>query len=313
MDLILNLSIYIASFIFIWLGSGLIVQSLNKFSRRLRFSPFAISFIILGLLTSIPEFAVGIQAVSDNNPEIFIGNLIGGIAVLFLFVIPLLAIFGNGISLKHELDNKTLLVTLFVILSPSMLILDKKVSNFEGMVLIILYSILLLLVEQSHGIFDKENTKLMDAKAYSVGDIIKAIAGIGIVFISSSIIVNKTELFAQVLNISPFYISLILISLGTNLPELSLAVRSVVTGKKDIAMGDYMGSAAANTLLFGLFTVLNNGEVLTIKNYYVTFIFISTALFLFYVFSVSKKFISRTDGMMLLVVYMIFLILEFTN
>lgn len=312
MDLILDLAIYIVSFMFIWLGSGLIVKSLNKFSKRLRFSPFAISFIILGLLTSIPEFAVGIQAVSDNSPEIFIGNLIGGIAVLFLFVIPILAILGNGISLKHELDNKTLLVTLFVILSPSMLILDKKVSNLEGIVLIILYSALLLLVEQRHGIFDRESTKLMDTKAYSLVDIVNLLVGVGIVFISSSIIVNKTELFAQVFKISPFYISLILISLGTNLPELSLAVRSVVTGKKDIAMGDYMGSAAANTLLFGLFTVLNNGEVLTIKNYYVTFIFISAALFLFFVFSVSKKFISRMDGIMLLTVYFIFLILEFT-
>lgn len=315
---LVNLLIYLTSFIFIWLGSGMIVRSVNKFSRKLRFSPFAISFILLGLLTSIPEFAVGMQAVSDNTPEIFIGNLIGGIAVLFLFVIPILAVLGNGINLKHELDNKTLLVTLSVILSPSILILDKRVSNFEGIILVILYFVLLLLVEKSHGIFDKGNAAFMDMKAYSLENIIKLLTGIGIVFVSSSIIVDKTELFAQVFNISPFYLSLVLVSLGTNLPELSLAARSIMVNKsapggKDIAMGDYMGSAAANTLLFGIFTILNNGEVLTITNYYVTFVLIFTALFLFFVFSASKKFISRIDGLMLLVIYLIFLILEFAK
>lgn len=311
--LLIDVLIYISSFIFIWLGSGMIVSSVNKFSKKLRFSPFAISFLLLGLLTSIPEFAVGMQAVSDNNPEIFVGNLIGGIAVLFLFVIPVLAIFGNGVNLKHELDNKTLLVTLCVIIAPSLLVLDKRVSNVEGIVLIMLYCVLILLVEKKHGIFDKNNEALLDLKAYSITNIFKIIMGIAIVFVSSSLIVDKTEVLAAQFKISPFYISLILISLGTNLPELTLAVRSALTGKKDIAMGDYMGSAAANTLLFGVFTILNNGEVLTIANYHVTFVLILTALFLFFVFSASKKYISRIDGIMLIIVYVIFLFLEFAR
>lgn len=306
-----NLTLYLSAFILIWLGSGIVITALNKFSKKLRFSPFAVSFVVLGLLTSIPEFAVGLRSVTDHNPEIFIGNLIGGVAALFLFVIPVLAVFGNGINLKHELDSKSLLATLSVIFAPTILVLDQKVSNLEGIMLIILYFLLLLIVEQKHGIFDKENTELLKMKAYSYIDVVKIILGIGVVFISSSIIVDKTIFFANLFQISPFYISLIIISLGTNLPELSLAVRSVATGKKDIAMGDYMGSAAANTLLFGVFTVLNNGEVLTVENYFVTFLFIATALGLFYVYSQSKKFISRADGIILMITYFTFIVLEF--
>ena len=76
-------------------------------------------------------------------------------------------------------------------------------------------------------------------------------------------------------------------------------------------MGDYMGSAAANTLFFGVFTILSHGEVLTVGNYLTTFMFISTALFLFFVFSATKKYISQLDGLMLLTVYFIFLVMEF--
>jgi cation:H+ antiporter len=306
----INTLLYVASFVLIWYGSGLIVAAASKFSNKLRLSAFAFSFIFLGLLTSIPELSVGLQAVADNDPEIFVGNLLGGIIVLFLLVIPLLAVFGNGISLKHELDKKTLLTTLGVILLPSILVLDRKITNIEGGLLIIAYVALLYFVERKNGIFDKDNKRLLNAKAYSVGDIIKIIAGIVLVFLSSNIIVEKTMYFADVFNISAFYIGLLVIALGTNLPELSLAIRSVVSGNREVAMGDYLGSAAVNTVLFGLFTLLNNGEVITVSNFGITFVFIATALVLFYVFFSTKQFISRINGLALLSIYVLFIVFE---
>lgn len=310
---IINLLLYAVSFLWIWIGSGLIVSSAAKFSKKLRLSAFAFSFVFLGFLTSIPEFSVGLQAVADRNAEIFVGNLLGGVLVLFLFVIPLLAIFGNGISLKHELDHKTLIATLGVILSPSLMMLDQKVTIYEGLVLIALYLVLLYIVQRKNGIFDAKNEDLLNLKAYSYRDIIKILTGIGIVFAASSIIVDKTLFFASVLNIHPFYISLIIVALGTDLPELSLAVRSVVSGKKEIAMGDYIGAAAISTFLFGVFTLLHKGEVLTISNFFVTFIFTVIALTMFYIFFRTKNYISKNQGFLLLIIYIIFVFLEFSQ
>jgi len=311
--LFVNTLLYVLAFFFIWFGAGLIVSSASKFSSKLRLSPFAFSFIFLGILTSTPEFSVGLQAVASNRPEIFVGNLLGGIVVLFLVIIPLLAVFGNGISLKNELDNKTLLITLGIILTPSLFILDKKVTTLEGAMLVFLYLVLLFFVERKNGIFDRSNEQLFNIKAYSYKDILKMLLGIGIVFVSSSLIVDKTTYFAGIFNISAFYISLFVIALGTNLPELSLAVRSVISRKREIAMGDYMGSAAANTLLFGIFTLLHGGEVLTVSNFAVTFLFITAALSLFYLFFHTKNYISRGNGLALLGIYVIFVIVELTR
>ncbi len=104
-----------------------------------------------------------------------------------------------------------------------------------------------------------------------------------------------------------------ILSLGTNLPELSLAVRSVLSGKKDIAFGDYIGSAAANTLLFGIFTILNDGEVLTADNFLITFLFILFAVVSFYFFSRSKNEISIKEGFILISVYLLFIIVELSK
>lgn len=306
-----NAILYIAAFIMIWLGSGLIVSSTSLLSRRLRLSSFAFSFVFLGLLTSIPEFSVGLQAVAEHDAEIFVGNLIGGVAMIFLLIIPLLAIFGGGINLKREMDKYALLLTLATVLVPSLLIIDRRVTNLEGLICILLYFMLLYMIERNHGILDRHNSRMLDAKAYSYIDILKAIAGICIVFFASGMIVDKTIYFAAILNTPAYYISLFVVTLGTNLPELSLAIRSVISGKKDLAMGDYMGSAAANTFLFGLLTVMHDGEVLTVNNFFLSFIFIACALAIFYVVSVTDNFISRKNGLLLLGIYALFVVLEF--
>lgn len=103
-----------------------------------------------------------------------------------------------------------------------------------------------------------------------------------------------------------------MLSLGTNLPELSVGIRSLSSGKKEIAFGDYIGSAAANTAIFGVLTVVNKSDVIIPDHFFQRFIFIAAGLGLFYFFSRSKNNISRGEGLILLLVYILFLLVEFS-
>lgn len=305
--MIITILFYFASFIIIWLGADLIIKSVDKIARKLKLSSFAISFFLLGILTSIPETAISATAVADRNPEIFVGTLLGGTVVIFLFIIPLLAILGKGIRINHDLSNNYIIFTLLVLIAPALLVIDQKVTNPEGFFMVFLYLILFYFIQKKHGIFDQNNTRIMEMKTYSFIDIAKVGLGVALVFVSSQYIVRQTITFSQILHIPAYYISLLLLSIGTNLPELSLAIRSVLTGKKDIAFGDYLGSAAANTLLFGVFTLMNDGEVLTVNNFFVTFLFTLIGLALFYFFSKSQRLISVREGVILLGVYLLFI------
>jgi cation:H+ antiporter len=307
----INLVSFIAAFVAIWYGAGLIVKAADRFSRRLKLSSFALSFFVLGLLTSTPEFALGITAIAQKNPEIFVGNLIGGIPTIFFFIIPLLAILGNGINLHRQINTKNLLLSFTVMLAPTLLVIDQSVTLTEGLLLIALYFTLFLFIQREKGIFDTKKTEIMQFRFYSFLDILKVLLGVGIIFVASDIIVNNTLYFAKLFNISAFYISLIFLSLGTNLPELSLAVRSVIAGNKDIAFGDYVGSAAANTFLFGFFTVINVGEVLTVNSFFNTFVIMTFGLSLFFYFTKSKHDISRKEGFILLLLYIVFVFVEY--
>src|SRR3546814_16263914 len=67
---------------------------------------FTMSFFLLGLLTSLPELVIGLTSIVDGQPEIFVGNLIGGTIILFLLVIPLLALTSQGIKATRPLRSE---------------------------------------------------------------------------------------------------------------------------------------------------------------------------------------------------------------
>ncbi len=303
----LSAFLYLLSFLAIWFGADLIVRSIIRFSRKLKISSFSVSFFILGFLTSLPEIALGLTSINSHNPEIFVGNLIGGVVVIFLFILPLLAILGNGIKISHDLDPFSLFYTLAVTALPAFLVIDRRVTNTEAILLILCYAALFYIIESKRGILTGNNEETGNTKRYSIIDLAKVIGGMILIFVSSHFIVNETIYFSQFLHLPPLVLSILLLSLGTNLPELSLAVKSVTAGRKDIAFGNYMGSAAANTFLFGLFSLINQGEVLTSDNFFVSFIFILIGMCLFFYFTRSKNDISRKEGLILLGLYVLFI------
>jgi len=309
--IVLHLLFYLLLFVLIWYGAGLIVKAIDKFSKRIKISSFAVSFFILGILTSLPEMAVGINSILEKDPEIFIGNLIGGIIVIFLFIIPLLAIVGNGTRLNHELNAQKLFLSLVVIGAPALLISDRRITSYEGILLILLYIILFYFIEKKQNLMEKIENQFEHTNINLFKDLFNIIFGVAIVFLSSRFLVEETIYFSNILKISPFFISLIVLSLGTNLPELLVGVRSLASGKKDIAFGDYIGSAAANTLIFGVLTVVNGKDIIIPDHFLQRFIFITLGLGFFYLFSRSKNDISKKEGIILLTFYILFFAVEF--
>ncbi len=308
--MVVQLIIYLAAFFFIWIGADLLVNSVVRLAHKLNLSSFAVSFFVLGILTSIPELSVGISSIIDKDPQIFVGNLIGASFMLFMLIVPILAIFGNGIKLAHQLTERNLIFSLFVILTPIIFISDGIITRKEGLFMILIYSLLFYFIEKRKGLLEKVHDRLFDGTKEGPVDLGKIVLGSIIVFLSSKILVDKTIYFANVFGISPFLISLLLLSVGTNLPEFSIVVDSIFKKHKEVAFGDYIGSAAANTFLFGFLALINGPFTIESGYFFLTFILFALGIVLFYVFSRSKKDISRQEGIALLLVYVFFIVFE---
>ncbi len=309
-NLILQLIIYLVCFLLVWLGSDLVVSTIAGLSNSWRLPRFIISFIFLGLLTSLPELTIGIASIANDDPQIVAGNLLGGIIVMFLGVIPLLGVLGNGIKIPSQLNKRQLISTLIVVVAPAFLTADQKLGKWEGMFLIVLYLGLVLSFSMKQSYLDKAKNIMNRKKKRGAGLILKILVGMLLLIGASYQIVNSTIYFADILSISPFFVSLIVVAIGTNIPEISIAIRSVLSKKKDIALADYLGSASVNSLLFGIFTLMY-GETIQLPNHFLQrFSFLAIGLILFYFFARSRNHLSRKECAVLLCLYLGFVVVE---
>lgn len=310
MGAVLDAVVFILSFFLVWFSAGLIVSGIEGFSKKLSLSAFAISFFILGLLTSIPELSIGINSIIDRQPNIFAGNLIGASFILFVLVIPLLAILSGRVSLAHELSGGRLVFSLMVVLTPLLLSIDGKLTREEGFLMIVLYGGLVYLIEKKKRFLEKIHDTVLDGKPDGLVSIMKIMIGSLVIFGASRLLVEKTELFSEFFSVSPFLISLLVLSVGTNIPEIAIAIRSVIRHNTAVAFGDYVGSAAANTFIFGILVLVNGTFYLQAEKLFSTFVLFTAGISVFYLLARSRKSISRHEAFFILIFYIIFVVFE---
>jgi cation:H+ antiporter len=309
MNLFFEILIIIISLIAVWLGSGLAINSVEKLSKNMRVSSFILSFFLLGFVTSLTEVSVAINAYVNNEVEISIGNLLGGIIVLMLLTIPLLGVLAKGVKLNHTLDRRTFLLCLVLLLTPLFLLIDNSMTLAEGVVLTLLYAGLAYAFYKKEKRFE-EAIKIKNKNHIGlVKPLLGIFVGAIVLIIASNFLVEQIIVIAGRLEASTFIISLIGLSIGTNLPEITLAVRSIIKGKSELAFGNYIGSAVFNILIIGILAITSNGFVIH-ADFLKILGFAFVGLLCFYIFASTNNELSRKESFVLLGIYILFVLTE---
>lgn len=312
-ELVLQLLLFFGSFVIIWFSAGVAITELSKLAEAVQVSRFILSFFLLGILTSLPEISIGVNALITHDPQIIVGTMIGGVIVLFLLVIPLLSITGNGVKIPKEMQSTNLLLPMLTILAPSLLTADGSLGQFEGVLLIILYSLIFIFVSSKHNVLDRLQQKIIKKRFQRKVVAVKIFASVALMLVAANQIVRSTEFIAEIMSWSPFIVSLLLISLGTNAPELSIVIRSVLSKKQDVALADYLGSAAANSVVLGVFSIMNQGPILIPNHHIHRMAYLLVGLLLFAVFARSDRKLSRLEGLIMISLYGMFFLTELTR
>lgn len=309
-SILLQVALYAVCFAAVWFGAGLVLGAVQELAASWKIPAFIISFFVLGLLTSLPETTIGTISVLRGDAEIMVGNMLGGVIVMFLGIIPLLAIIGNGVKMPTQIGKAQMIHLLSVVVTPAFLTSDQRLTRWEGVFLILLYISMIFTFSSKHSLLEKFSNAFAKKKKKVFWDLVKILIGVAILVGSGHFIVELTVHFADALHISPFFVGLVIIAIGTNVPELSIVVKSVLTKKKEIALGDYLGSASVNTLLLGGFTLLNGDTILLPNHFIQRFTFLVVGAILLYFFIRTKNTLSRKEGVLLLALYLGFIVVE---
>jgi cation:H+ antiporter len=132
--------ILILSSIGIYYGAEYTISSLEKIAINLSIPKSIVALTLLSLGTTLPELAVNINAIKQGKAEMAIGSILGS-CIFNTLVIPSLAAFFGPIELTQNLLNFSLPFMAACGLLFYLLTQDKRISIWEGWLLICLYGL----------------------------------------------------------------------------------------------------------------------------------------------------------------------------
>ena len=141
-------------------------------------------------------------------------------------------------------------------------------------------------------------------------------ASVYIVVKGANIIIDSASRIATKFGISEIIIGLTIVSLGTSLPELAVAMTAAFKKMVGISIGDILGANMFNVMVLGVTSLVSVIPVTTktLTMVIPVVLLVNTLLLLFMStkWFVSKKWqLSRGEGVILLIIYLIFVYLQF--
>lgn len=144
-------------------------------------------------------------------------------------------------------------------------------------------------------------------------DIVFIVLGLALLVLGGNWLLKSAVGLSLKLNISKIVIGLTVVSMATSAPELIISVKSALDGFSDIALGNVVGSNIGNIgLVLGIVLLINAINV--DKSFYsIDWPMKILSSFLLFVFLWFNKDISRTEGIVFLIILVIFLIFLIKN
>ena len=302
--------------IILCIGGYAIVSGGVSLAKKLKISSMIIGLTVVAYGTSTPELAAAILAALNSHTELILGNIIGSNISNVGMVIGISAIFAPLLISKITV-RKWIPIMIGVSLLVIAMSYDGEISQIDGVILIVAligFTIYTIKTVKTHAITNTENIGTQHVEGelflsrYKIETLPKAFAliGIGIVllFLGGHFTVNGAVAVAESFGLSQLVIGVIIVGIGTSLPELITSVIAIARKQTDIGVGNIVGSNIYNILLILGIAGTIAGIPVSVDAFSNYYIMIAFSLVLFVGF---RKYIPRPIGFGLAVAFAIYL------
>jgi cation:H+ antiporter len=284
-------------------GGELFVRGAVGVARWLRISPGIIGATVVAFGTSSPELSIAVSSALAGNPRLSLGDALGSNVVNVALILAS-ALVISGIQCPRGSVKRDFPVALVIPVIMGVLALDGVVSRVDGLVMLGIFVVWIAatIVEAKN----QRSAAAQDLGAKRIWPALLSCAGGFVLLVAGSIfIVAGAKGIAAAFGIDEFIIGATIVAIGTSTPELATAIVAKLRGHDEVGLGAILGSNIFN----GLFIV---GVAATIhpitvgwREIYVALVFGIVALAL--TFPSGRGFIERRRGIILLVLYAVYL------
>lgn len=309
--LMYNIFYFILSCAFLVVSGIYLVKSLSKISRFLGISEFSAAFIIMAFATSIPELFVGISSALSGNPELSLGNIIGANILDLTLIMGIIILASRGIKLDNgKIGNDVYYMLSAVLLIVILYFFGMGLSRVDGGILLCFFAFNVFRIFRKRKKY-KSKIKGGRAKNHRFFSLLIFIISLIVLFVSSKYVVEYASALAVDLNFPKIVIGLLLLSFATTLPELVFGISASNMKHKQMGVGDQLGTIVANsTLILGLVALISPIKA-DFTSFLTSSMFLILGAGLFVIFTKTGKYLDKREGIWLILIYVIFVIVEF--
>jgi len=301
--------------VLIW-GADLLIDQSERIALKFNIPEFIIGATLIALGTSLPEMAASIAASYNEKPQIAIANVIGSNILNITLVLATVFLITKTINPARDFFAKDSTWALVPVLVFILMVIDGVISRFDAILLLLLMGAYLVFLLQDATNIPKEG--LEDIEEIDTSDFSWAktvpmlLGGFILVIVGAHFTVESASDIAKSFGVSEWIIGIVLISIGTSLPELVVSIAASLKGKVDMAIGNIIGSNMANTTVVIGAAALVNPMPIIASNYIfdITTMIIATLLL---VFITANKLYNKSAGISLIIILGLFLNNTFQN
>jgi cation:H+ antiporter len=311
---ILNFLVFAICSLILVFASKKIIDSLLKIGVFLKWKEFVVTFLIVSLSVSLPNFLVGITSAIKKVPELSFGDVIGGNIVAMTLMLALATLLSRGgLSLPSKTVQGSVIFAVFIGILPVILSGDGKLSRAEGIFLIFtfLFYVFWLFSEKERFLKDYQIQKNELNFHTFFNNLLLLFFLLLISIFSANGIVKSVLFFGEKFQIPNILTGILLLSLGNNLPELFFLIEAARKNQDWVIMGDLVGGIiVTSTLVLGTVSLISPISISNSSFAFVVGIFLIFCALLFWRVVRSGKKVTKNEALVLLFTYLIFITIE---
>ncbi len=301
----INLILFLISIPIIIKSSDIFTEGASKAAKTFGVSDFIIGITVVALGTSLPELASDTYASYINHGQIAVGDIIGSNITNIALILGLTCVI-RPLAIKHREIYSGRTHLLIMTLASAFILAGSGIGRIGGAAFIIAYILYLRHSISAYRELGVETVGKNDLKK----NIFEVLFGLTGILIGARLLVDSMIGLSAVFGVSEYLIALLLMALGTSLPELFVSVSAARKGYMTMALGNIIGSNVANILwILGAAAVIRP-ILIAPESIIVQLLFMLLLSVLLIVFKRSGYVIDRREGFVFLGIYVVFVLVS---
>jgi cation:H+ antiporter len=307
----------IAGLVLLLLGGAALVGGASQLASRLGVPPMIVGLTIVGFGTSSPELVVNVIGGLEGETALAFGNVVGSnisnLALVLGAAAFLQKIEIQGTVIRRELPLLLLITTIMTVMALDRVLEggQAEIDSSDAVVLILLFAIFIYITVQDVLLARKKDRLLDEVAGYTLMRIgagspllwVYIVVGLVLLFFGGELTVRYSVAFAGSFGISTDVIGLVIVAVGTSLPELVTSVMAAWRKESDLAIGNILGSNVFNSLIVLPVSALINDVPIPeggVGDLIVSWLLAAVLVPIFYF---GRRTLGRASGALLLITY----------